>query len=308
MNLVLDLFTKKELMIIGIVVGSLVLIVLILIFVDIISKKKKENSLLEEMFNEFDQESTMKVEITEDKKVDVSLEKEVEKQIEYVKNDNEVENIEEIKLEDNKNEEKEVISQNIETINNEVIKEKEEKIEYIEPLIMDIDDDIQYVENTKDNAQQELLKIEEELKNPKSLEDTLTNLEIMEEENAIISYQELLENTSELNIVEGDSGDEPISLKEILNMYEESDLNELDVEKEMSKTTLNDAYKGDFTSSPYLSPILGLETLNEYEKNTSTSLAEIQLENTANLEKLDKEIRKTNEFLSILNDLKKNLD
>ena len=83
-------------------------------------------------------------------------------------------------------------------------------------------------------------------------------------------------------------------------MYE----NEDNVSKEMTTKTINDAYKGDFTSSPYLSPIIGLEG----EKKTTNDLAEIQLENTANLEKLDKEMRKTNEFLSILNDLKKNLD
>ena len=152
---------------------------------------------------------------------------------------------------------------------------------------------------------EELLKKEEEVNNPKSLEDTLYNLEAMEEENAIISYQELLENTRQVNTVIEDNEDEPISLKEILSMYEEptNDM-KIDVENEMSKTPINDAYKGDFTSSPYLSPIVGLE----YEKNSSCDLAEIQLENTANLEKLDKEMRKTNEFLSILNDLKKNLD
>ena len=124
----------------------------------------------------------------------------------------------------------------------------------------------------------------------------------MEEENAIISYQELLENTKELEVVSTDSGDEIISLKEILNIYNDP---QVDVSSEMSKTTINEAYKGDFTSSPYLSPIRGFE----YEKaSLAKDLSEIQLENTANLEKLDKEIRKTNEFLSILNDLKKNLE
>ena len=40
----------------------------------------------------------------------------------------------------------------------------------------------------------------------------------------------------------------------------------------------------------------------------TNDIADIQLENTANLEKLDKEIRKTNQFLNILNELKKNLE
>ena len=69
--------------------------------------------------------------------------------------------------------------------------------------------------------------------------------------------------------------------------------------EEIEAIPLSEAYQGDFEATPYVSPINGLE----FE-----SLAEIQLENTANLEKLEKEIRKTNEFLNILNELKKNLE
>ena len=79
-------------------------------------------------------------------------------------------------------------------------------------------------------------------------------------------------------------------------MYEEN----IPVKKELVKEAM-EAYKGDFVSSPFISPVSGID-------EESNSLAEIQLENTANLEKLEKEIRKTNEFLTILNDLKKNLD
>jgi len=316
MNFILDLFTKKELMIIGVVLGVLVFIVLILTLIDILSKKKKENEEIDEMFNKFDciePVKKKKVEVIEENKenqVEVNTVNENNVEISIVNESNEnVEKIEEIKVEN-----KEIIEEVSENqvINQEVKQEevnKLESVEYIEPLIMDIDDNIVYVEETKEEtktkAQEELLKITEELKNPKSLEDTLYNLEIMEEENAIISYQELLENTGELNKIESDTGDEPISIKEILNMYEASDeIESLDVDKEMSKTTINEAYKGDFTSSPYLSPIVGFD----YDETKACDLAEIQLENTANLEKLDKEMRKTNEFLSILNDLKKNLD
>lgn len=314
MDLVLNLFTEKELMIIGLVVGSLILIVLILTFVDILSRKKKESKELDDMFNKYDE-----IEVEPIKKNNLNEFENKEKLENIVVNDdkNNVEVLEEKKLDNNELlteiidiKENEVQVENIDIKENEEQLENIDKVEYIEPLIMDVEEDnIQYVSETnRDKAEQELLKIEEELKNPKSLEDTLYNLEIMEEENAIISYQELLENTSELNKVEFDSGDEPISLKEILNMYEDNTQESLDIDNEMSKTTINDAYKGDFTSSPYLSPILGLEEEIEYDKSSTKSLAEIQLENTANLEKLDKEIRKTNEFLSILNDLKKNLD
>ena len=145
----------------------------------------------------------------------------------------------------------------------------------------------------------ELLKAEEEIVNQPSLEDTLTNLETIEEENAIISYQELLENTHDLTMALEDDGDEPITLDEVFKLFNGSNDNGIVINEALEAIPIEDAYHGEFNSTPYLSPINGVE--NE-------SLAEIQLENTANLEKLDKEIRKTNQFLNILNELKKNLE
>ena len=40
----------------------------------------------------------------------------------------------------------------------------------------------------------------------------------------------------------------------------------------------------------------------------ATTASDIELENTANFEKLDEEIRKTNEFLMTLKELQKKLD
>ena len=314
MNLVLDLFTKKEIMIIGVVIGSLILIVLIMTLIDVISKRKKENKELDDAFEKFNEEDYEPIKIESS----IKEEKVVENKIE--------------------------VSENIEV--NEVVKEKVQEIKedvqvqpskttYIEPIIIDIDEEEKVqVNNTnveiepimenkvevqvqeineidaRKQAQIELEKIEKSLENPKSLEDTLYDLEIEEEENAIISYQELLENTKELNVVNVDSGDEIISLKEIVNLYEVNETVtediEVDVKKEMTKVSINDAYKGDFTSTPFLSPIMGFES--DTSSDVKESLAKIQLENTANLEKLDKELRKTNEFLKVLNELKKNLD
>lgn len=56
-----------------------------------------------------------------------------------------------------------------------------------------------------------------------------------------------------------------------------------------------------FKSSPVISPIYGIE------KKTPT-VSDITLENTANYEKLDEEIKKTNEFIMTLKELQKNLD
>ena len=52
-----------------------------------------------------------------------------------------------------------------------------------------------------------------------------------------------------------------------------------------------------FKSSRVISPVYGMK------KST-----ELELENTANYEKLDEEIRKTNEFLATLKELQKKLD
>ena len=58
-----------------------------------------------------------------------------------------------------------------------------------------------------------------------------------------------------------------------------------------------------FKSSPIISPIYGIE-----KKDTNMSPTEIELENTANYDKLDEEIKKTNEFLKVLKELQKKLD
>ena len=58
-----------------------------------------------------------------------------------------------------------------------------------------------------------------------------------------------------------------------------------------------------FKSSPIISPVYGIE-----KKEEDLSPTELELENTANYEKLDEEIKKTNEFLMTLRELQKKLD
>lgn len=260
MNFITSLFSSKEIIIMGCIVGGLLLIVMILTIITMIDKKKEDNELFEEFDNEEENNILTVVESPKETFVEpVLIEKKKEQPIEE---------------------------------KNVVVKEIKEEV----PLVMDVEEEIEPVEISKvEQAKIELEKIEKELENPKSLEDTITSIEAMEEESAIISYQELLETTKEMNIIQTDTGDELISINELLRKY-----NEPMVEKEMTNIPIEEAYKkNDFENSPYLSPVDGVET---------TNLNEIQLENTANLEKLDKEIRKTNEFLNILNELKKNLE
>ena len=288
MSLLTSLFTEKEIIVMGFIIGGLLFLVIIFTILTILDKRKKENDEIERFQEVMDDKNNLLKE-----NIDNKIEEKAYEQKSTLMSENEKKLV--VTLRD---------------VEGNSIKEdiKEVKVREVEPLIMEFEDDIVPIKKEKTflvetinvekkdelNAQEELKKVEEELMHPKSLEDTITSLEAMEEENAIISYQELLENTKELNIVEADNGDEPISLHEVISQY-----NSEKVEQEMTKVSLEDAYQKEFSSSPYLSPIEGVETQN---------LNEIQLENTANLEKLEKEIRKTNEFLNILNELKKNLE
>ena len=273
----LSLFTQRELMIMGLILGSLILIILILIISEKFGNKESVD-ILEE---------------------DTSLEKPVEKieteniKIEKIETENIIENKEEV----------EEIKQEVKPLE---VNELAVKQDEIEELIIDDEPIIKKIESPEvlsiepvEKAKMELLKAEEEIVNQPSLEDTLTNLETIEEENAIISYQELLENTNDLTMALEDDGDEPITLDEVFKLFNGSNDNGIVINEALEAIPIEDAYHGEFNSTPYLSPINGVE---------SESLAEIQLENTANLEKLDKEIRKTNQFLNILNELKKNLE
>lgn len=259
----LNLFTEKELIIMLSVVCFLLLIVIILTISDILNRKK-------EIILEEEQEELSPVQKEEMIEMTTQVQEEV--------------------LENNNIEIQEV---------NEVVTDEEiESLDLEPPMIKKIETVETNLDN-KEKALVELAKIEDTLEHQISLEDTLTNLETIEEENAIISYQELLENTNELTTVMEDDGDEPITLDEVFKLFNGNNDDGIIINESLEALPIEEAYQGEFNSSPYLSPINGVEGEN---------LADIQLENTANLEKLDKEIRKTNQFLNILNELKKNLE
>ena len=259
----LNLFTEKELIIMLSVVCFLLLIVIILTISELLNRKK-------EIILEEEQEELSSIQKEEMIEMTTQVQEEV--------------------LENNNIEIQEV---------NEVVADEEiESLDLEPPMIKKIETVETNLDN-KEKALVELAKIEDTLEHQVSLEDTLTNLETIEEENAIISYQELLENTNELTTVMEDDGDEPITLDEVFKLFNGNNDDGIIINESLEALPLEEAYQGEFNSSPYLSPINGVEGEN---------LADIQLENTANLEKLDKEIRKTNQFLNILNELKKNLE
>lgn len=275
----MSLFTEFELLIMGSVLGFLILLVLILVISEIVShRKNKKIELMEDEIDDVKEEISLLEETTSQVSVEATLTPVLEiKEVE--------EEIQEIKVEETEN---------------VVVEAVEPLIEELDPVIVKIETEEEKNMDSREKAQIELLKVEEELGHEFSLEDTITNLEAIEEENAIISYQELLSNTAELEVVTcDDDGDEPITMDEVFKMFQNQTDEGIDITEMLSSVPLSEAYQGNFSETPYLSPINGIE---------GESLTEIQLENTANLEKLEKEIRKTNEFLNILNELKKNLE
>ena len=138
----------------------------------------------------------------------------------------------------------------------------------------------------------------------------IDEFERAQEENAIISidqFNKISDKVYESNeeIQYKDEGNEPISIAELEKLYNSA--------KEADEVIIDEKNPSDipeknsipieefkFKNSPIISPVYGI--------NKDESLSNISVENTANLDKLTEEIRKTNEFLNALKELKKSLN
>ena len=218
----------------------------------------------------------------------------------------------------------------------------------VDPISIQEEEQLQYtsIEPDMETAQLELQKITEELKRQEEAEKEevvqvevetenhdLSNYEEQQEENAIISLEELVQKSKDMYAQNEltqyvDEGNEPISLKEleekavlskpkfedefsIQNVVPAEEV--VEVMEEVRPTVKLDDFNTieatttavepikRFKSSPIISPIFGIEK----DENKDTNM---ELENTANYDKLDAEIKRTNEFLLTLKDLQKKLD
>ena len=236
------------------------------------------------------------------------------------------------------------VKENPVNINDSIIlnEKYEEKVEVVEPEVItpvespkNEEEVIKYKDEvyTESEAKAELERITEELKKleteDKEENIELTKFETEQEENAIISLDELIakgKTITEQNEVTQyqDDGNEPISIQELEERYrkEKEQVEVLEVEEEPKTEkpklsiddflsakekvpSINEAYtekKSTYHPSPIISPIYGIEE-EPVRKNTT-----LELENTTNLQKFDEEIRKTNEFLSKLKELQQKLD
>lgn len=236
---------------------------------------------------------------------------------------------------------KEETTENIKEVEQLLLKstELEEQLPLVEETEkLNNDEQITYteIEPDKTTAQLELKKLTDELEKAAESQQNinLTSFEEQQEKDAIISLEELLKRSKELyesnEITQYEDDDAPISLADLERKLEEAQtvlieteetLKEAEIENlELSETIepiqekliLDDFNTVDkepkierpvyqkFVGTPVISPVYGIER--------QKSIADIELENTANYEKLDEEIKKTNEFLMTLKELQKNLE
>lgn len=365
---IIDLLATKEVLIILAIIGIILFVYFILWFVEFMKKheekKKLQNNTMElnKLVEEVARASKAK---EEEKKENVEMVKEEPKKEEVVKIESEKEVIKKEPKQEIKKEVPEiVIDKNISSpvevtpivvtpsetqvnTNDSIVLNNtyEEKVEVVEPTIItpvsspkNEEEVIKYKDEvyTEIEAKKELERITEELKKLESENKTdnieLTKFETEQEENAIISLDELLAKGKDLTEQNEttqyqDDGNEPISIEELEKRYkqEKEQVEVLTKEENKPKETENNKVsiddflgakikpvessskevykeKSTFHTSPVISPIYGIEE-EHINKNTT-----LELENTANLKKFDDEVRKTNEFLSKLKELQQKLD
>ena len=217
----------------------------------------------------------------------------------------------------------------------EDIEEDEEPfiIENID-IVEDVEEEpeLQYttIEPDPETARDEIKRITEELRKSTEIEATgelsLANFEEQQEENAIISLEELIKrgkdiykaneltqyvdektmpiSLQELEVQTGNiaaSYDEPFLIENVITPEEKAEIAE-EVKKEEKKLHLDDfnTIGPKFKSSPIISPVFGIE-----KKETVSSL---ELENTANYEKFDQELQKNNEFLMTMQEIQNKVE
>lgn len=227
------------------------------------------------------------------------------------------ENVSEVKKE-------EVVVPVVEENNNKIVIEEIEDIEDSVGEINTVEEvspkeELTYttIEPPVEEAKKELQEITEKLENNEKEENIeLTEFERMQEDTAIISLDELMKKANELyekneEVQYQDDGNEPITIQEFEARRKE--MNEIVEEKtvEEETITLESIYNTStipvvehrFQSSPVISPVYGITRDENINRNVN-----MELENTANYEKLDEEIRKTNQFIAALKEIQKEID
>ena len=256
----MNLFSEKELLIMIIVVGGLLIIIGYLTILDIKDylKNKKKVVVLEENISQ-----------------------------------NEVTNVQEVISSVPPADSMTAVLEEIEILDFDepVLVKKEEK----EINLFEEESEINFIELNEDELREEAKKELErvslelaEIENKDPFEDTITNFEIEQEENAIISLDELAKISDNLyddnEYMQYDDGNEPITIDEVISKFNST----MTLQNEVDNTN----------------NILVNNVMDDVVPSKAHSVAyEMSFENTANYEKLDMEMRRTNDFLNSLKEI-----
>jgi len=323
MNDLMDFLTSTEIIVVYIVVALACLLCFIIYLFDKSYYKRKRRQNTKEL-NKLVESITDEVDNLE--QVDNYYEKPI------------LETVENTILQAENDKAEDVCEKVIEEVKEEKVIE-EVKEEKVEDLILENmpDEELEYtdIEPNALEAQEELQKLTEALEKAEeeaSKNIDLTTFEEEQELNAIISLDELMSKGREMYEKDlfsqyEDEGNEPISLADLEEQYKKNEisvsLEQVDEKEEIvvpvekmepvQEKMILDEFNNikidtmehtthKFKSSPVISPVFGIERDSNFVPN------ELELENTANYEKLDEEIKKTNEFLITLRELQSKLD
>ena len=292
----LDSISSENLVMICLILGVIALCLAIAISIEIYSGNKKYAKNKEEL-----EDTQSKLNIKESANI-----KYVEEDAELEKTKAKME-LEQLREKLRREEEE---KQRLFEANMALEKEKEEQKEQIEILEDTIVDLRPVVDKVKEIEEKE---VKEEKPIAVKLDDLEKTKEISipivpsvdysnDEDDAIISYDELKNAknfgyTDEEMYNNVEEKDAIISVQELEKLYYESQ--NIDVAlKDNTEVNTSPSVEIEENKDSYVSSVY----------STPKTDQDLVLEQTANLEKLNEEIRKTNEFLKILKDLKKNLD
>ena len=312
MNDIMNFLTSKEMIIVcAIALTGLLLTLIVFIAEKTYHKRKVRHNTreLKNLVREIAKKTKEKAEVVDENRAVqnenqpvVAIEKDEKQIVAEIKNVEEPVKIEPIKEETEEQKEK---------------VEEESKLQYttIEPNEMEAKEELR---RATENLIQRAIEDEEE-KIAEEIEEVIEEeFEDQEERDAVISIEELMKKSTglseaeEINLYE-DEGDEPISISDLENrmnsindmieeVREDAVLIPIEEEKEEIKVHNKNVYSENvtFKSSPIISPIFGIEDSNINN--------DMEFENTANYDKFDDEMRKTNEFIVTLKELQKKLD
>lgn len=232
----MELFSKSELIIMVSVFAFILFMIIVLTILDSIDErknKKKDNNIDDDNDKKDSKKEDLVIEneiIKEDVEI-LELAKLEEKEIEVEEIKEEKESLDLILDLD------EEVSFETNEVNVEVSNTKEDSLEVqvVESTPNNIELEVEEIspkkiecEDEKKDLYNELVKLEQQLSTTNDMESTITNFELFQEENAIISYDELLKVSDKIyndnEFCQYDEGNEPITIDEVIKRFKNNEM------------------------------------------------------------------------------------